>query len=90
MSFDPDKVENFLKMYNKVNHKISGFPGCHGVKLLRDLHQDNVFFTYSTWDSEEDLNNYRNSELFSGVWKETKSYFNDRPQAWSLEIVQFS
>ncbi len=90
MSFEPEKVTDFLKMYSQVNHKISGFPGCRGVKLLRGINQENVFFTYSTWDSEEALNKYRNSELFSGVWKETKSYFNDRPQAWSLDLVQFS
>ena len=43
------------------------------------------FFTYSYWDSENDLNNYRKSELFNEVWTFTKKLFNAKPEAWSVE-----
>ena len=90
MSFQPEKVNDFLRLYSEVQHKISSFPGCHGVKLLREKKEGSIFFTYSVWDSERDLNSYRSSELFSRVWKEMKSYCNDRPEAWSLDHIEFS
>ena len=43
-----------------------------------------MFFTYSYWNSENDLNEYRNSELFAKVWAETKPMFAEKAQAWSV------
>ncbi len=85
LSFRTDKADDFLTIYHNAKDKISSFPGCHGVELLRDIHKPNVFFTYSLWESEEDLNNYRNSELFGVIWKATKALFNSHPEAWSAE-----
>ena len=39
----------------------------------------------SVWFSKNDLENYRNSDLFKETWKQTKTYFNDKPQAWSVD-----
>ncbi|MFZ0490789.1 MAG: antibiotic biosynthesis monooxygenase, partial [Salegentibacter sp.] len=36
---------------------------------------------------EAALENYRNSELFKEVWAKTKVFFNDRPEAWSVDKV---
>jgi heme-degrading monooxygenase HmoA len=60
-------------------------PGCNHLELLNDIKTSNIFFTYSYWDSENDLNNYRDSELFKEVWSKTKVLFNDKPEAWSVE-----
>jgi heme-degrading monooxygenase HmoA len=45
-------------------------------------------FTVSIWESEDDLNAYRNSELFENTWAKTKVLFNDKPEAWSLEFLK--
>jgi heme-degrading monooxygenase HmoA len=44
-----------------------------------------VFFTYSFWETEQDLENYRQSALFDEVWTFTKKLFNDKPEAWSVD-----
>jgi heme-degrading monooxygenase HmoA len=54
------------------------------VKLLNEINHSNIFFTYSIWDSEEHLNNYRKSELFANVWEKTKVLFDAKPEAWSV------
>jgi heme-degrading monooxygenase HmoA len=46
-----------------------------------------VFFTYSFWNAEANLEQYRNSELFKAVWAETKPLFNAKPEAWSVDKV---
>jgi heme oxygenase (mycobilin-producing) len=89
MSFTPEKVEEFKTIF-KTNWKlIKGFEGCDHVELLQDQFSPNVFFTYSLWRSQEQLDAYRNSELFSKVWSVTKQLFNDKPQAWSVKELKF-
>ena len=85
MSFEPSKIEEFLANFEIVKTKIRNFEGCNFLELYRDQNNTSIFFTYSYWDSDEDLNNYRHSELFKGVWNKTKPLFNAKPEAWSVD-----
>lgn len=84
MTFEPEKVNAFTANFETVKHKIRDFKGCEKVLLLQDIANPAVYFTYSWWQSEADLNNYRNSELFKGVWSFTKSLFAIKAEAWSV------
>ncbi|WP_276497465.1 putative quinol monooxygenase [Pontibacter litorisediminis] len=87
MTFKPEKTEEFLEIFRNSKEKIRAFEGCQHVELLQDLHQPNVYSTYSLWDSEEHLNNYRGSELFGQVWPATKTLFAAKPETWSYRSV---
>ncbi len=87
MSFDENKIEDFLENFHQNKEKIRSFKGCLFLELYQDKDNKNVFFTYSYWDSEKDLNNYRKSELFIRVWAKTKAMFNAKPEAWSVDKV---
>jgi heme-degrading monooxygenase HmoA len=87
MSFDPEKVHDFIVLFNESKEHIAHFPGCTSLKLLRDAQEANVYFTYSTWLSQEHLDQYRKSELFKNVWSQTRVLFNDKPMAWSTLIA---
>lgn len=89
MTFEPDKVDDFIGVWNEMKVKIAAFDGCNKVELFRDLDQNNIFFTYSVWDSDDDLQNYRKSELFGDLWPRAKVLFGDKPEAWSLDHVLF-
>ena len=84
MTFDPDKVEDFQKIFEESREKIRAREGCLHLELWRDLDQTNVFVTHSHWKSEEDLNAYRASEFFRTTWKKTKALFSDRALAFSV------
>ncbi|MCW3070654.1 MAG: antibiotic biosynthesis monooxygenase [Bacteroidetes bacterium] len=84
MSFAPEKVNEFLQLFDSSKQQIRNFEGCRHLELLKEANQKNIFFTYSYWENESDLEHYRNSALFAGVWANTKILFNDKPQAWSL------
>lgn len=86
MHFREEAVETFLRLFNKTNAKISTFPGCEKLQLLRLENNGNVFFTYSYWDSEEALTKYRNSELFREIWSQTKILFQEKAEAWTSKI----
>ena len=74
----------FREIFSESKNLIAKQPGCHGVRLLES---NKHFFTLSFWDSEADLDVYRNSSLFKSVWPRTKELFYDKPEAWTCQIV---
>ena len=87
MSFVESYVDQFIENFNLVKEQIRCFEGCKFLELYRDKQQKNVFFTYSYWKTEADLENYRKSDLFKNVWSKTKPLFNAKPEAWSVDKV---
>lgn len=85
MGFHPEHIETFLTNFHAKKEFIRNSSGCRLLELYRGKQDTTIFFTYSYWDSEEDLENYRNSELFKNVWAETKILFNAKPEAWSVD-----
>ncbi|MEM9895444.1 MAG: antibiotic biosynthesis monooxygenase family protein [Bacteroidota bacterium] len=84
MEFAADKVQDFLRLFDRVQSKIRRSEGCLHLELCRDANNANIYFTFSIWDSEQDLERYRASDLFAVTWKETKTFFNGKPEAFSL------
>lgn len=78
-------VDEFLSMFETKKELIRNFPGCQYLELYRDKHNTNIFFTYSYWTAESDLEAYRHSNLFKGIWAKTKAMFNGKPEAWSVD-----
>ena len=85
MNFNPEKVTDFMQIFNESKQLIRNMPGCSHLELLNDVNEQNIFFTYSFWESENDLNNYRNSDVFAKVWAQTKILFIAKAEAWSVE-----
>jgi quinol monooxygenase YgiN len=83
MTFQEDKVEDFLKVFEESKERIRHFSGCKHLELLKDYNAENIFSTYSIWADDIALNNYRHSELFEGVWSKTKALFKEKPVAFS-------
>lgn len=83
LTFAYEHCAEFIEIFNASQPKINAMQGCNGVVLLRDTLQPNVFFTKSSWDTTEALEEYRKSELFVGVWARTKVLFSAKPEAWS-------
>lgn len=86
MTFVPERVDEFLKVFNANKERIAGFEGCSHLKLLNSIEDPTIFFTYSNWDSVESLNKYRDSDLFINVWNQTKILFAAKAEAWSVDV----
>jgi heme-degrading monooxygenase HmoA len=87
MSFKPDKIKEFLHNFENSKSKIKNFEGCSLLELYRDKTDPTIFFTYSYWNTEQDLNDYKNSKFFKEIWSQTKLLFNERPIAWSVDKI---
>lgn len=89
MSFRSDACDQFEQIFEQSKAKIKAMPGCKHVELLKEVKEGTTYFTRSIWDSEDDLNFYRNSNLFKGVWKKTKALFNAKPEAWTTTLEAY-
>ena len=62
------------------------FSGMHThLQLMKDPADPLCLTTLSHWNQAADLERYRTSELFEGVWRQVKPLFGARTQAFSLE-----
>jgi autoinducer 2-degrading protein len=87
MHFFAENRAAFEKIFKQSAPKIRSFEGCLHVHLLNELQDNCRYFTYSHWENEAALENYRNSELFKTTWAKTKVLFDAPAEAWST--VQF-
>ena len=90
LTFQEDKIQEFIQIFEESNALIRGFEGCLHLELWQSRAPATVFFTYSYWETEDALNNYRHSELFKKTWAKTKLLFSDKPQAWSVDVLHSS
>ncbi len=84
MKFKPENLDAFLTHFEEVKWQVAQFEGCLGMELLQDNQDPSIVFTYSKWNSELDLERYRKSALFNGIWPKIKPWFDQKAQAWSL------
>ncbi len=87
MTFAPEQVPAFLKIFHRSQYQIRLMPGCRFLELWQDAEQPHIYCTHSHWESEEALNEYRRSELFGQVWPATKALFAAPAQAFSAHQV---
>lgn len=87
MTFQKDRIADFLAIFEESKHLIRTFPGCQHLELLHLEGQPEVMFTFSIWDGPEALEAYRQSDLFQRTWSKTKVLFAGKPEAWSMGVV---
>jgi|SRR5690606_20563489 len=79
------KEVEFLRIFNQVRDKILSQPGCLELEAWQDdIDGQNGFWTVSNWASVEDLEAYRQSELFRSTWAALKPLFASKAKAWTL------
>ena len=87
MTFRPDRLDAFRSLFEQSAPKIRSAPGCRFLSLLEDARYPNILATYSLWETPEDLERYRASELFRSTWAQTKPHFAAPPVANSFRAV---
>jgi hypothetical protein len=81
MHFKADSCDKFLEVFLKSAIHIRAQKGCIYLELLQDANDPCCFSTYSHWENEQALENYRHSEPFKSTWAATKILFDQKPEA---------
>jgi len=74
----------FEKIYQVRNPFKNGVKGCTSVKVMQDVNHKDVFYTVSLWDSNDDLEAYRQSDYFAETWPMVKAQLSKRAEAFSM------
>ena len=61
MEFREEEIAEFLANFEQVKSQIRAYPGCSFLELYRDKTDASIFFTYSKWKKETDLENYKSA-----------------------------
>lgn len=85
LNFHEEYIPVFLENFKLMKDRIRNAPGNRLLELYQDKNDTCIFFTYSYWESESDLENYRKSALFNEIWTFTKKLFKEKPEAWSVD-----
>ncbi len=88
LTFKTENIASFEQIFNTTKEGIRSFEGCNFLELYQDKNNPAVFFTYSYWDNEAALDNYRHSDFFKEVWAKTKILFAGAPAAWSVNKIE--
>jgi heme-degrading monooxygenase HmoA len=84
MVFREEKIPHFERLFAERKDRIRGFDGCKHLELWQDEKDSRIFFTYSVWESEMNLDHYRFSSFFKETWSLTKALFDAKAEAWTL------
>ncbi|MEL6719638.1 MAG: antibiotic biosynthesis monooxygenase family protein [Bacteroidota bacterium] len=88
LTFKEEYIPIFLALFEASKDQIRAFEGCEHLELWRAKAPSNTLFTYSYWKDEDALNRYRKSDFFAMTWKKTKALFEERAEAWSIDVVE--
>lgn len=82
-----ENLEECLAFTTSMQARVKAFEGCQKLELMQDVKHKQIIFSYSHWDSETALNHYRYSPFFKESWAKLKPWFQEKPEAWSMEII---
>ncbi len=84
LTIGEENISSFEKIFEETKQTIRNFQGCRFLELYQDRNDPRIFFTYSYWNTEDDLEAYRQSDFFKNVWGKTRALFVSKPEAWSV------
>lgn len=87
MKFKPEHSADFRALFEAAYPRIRRLPGCIFLQLVADPDGPADFMTISHWQDAEDLDAYRDSELFGEVWPQVKAMMRDKPWAKSFHVI---
>ncbi|MFQ5595421.1 MAG: putative quinol monooxygenase [Anaerolineae bacterium] len=87
MKFKPEHADDFRALFEATYPRIRRLPGCTFLQLVADPDGPADFMTISHWRDTEDLEAYRDGELFGEVWPQVKAMMRDKPWARSYQVV---
>lgn len=88
LTIKKENIASFEQIFEETKNFIRNFEGCLFLELYQDRNDPSIFFTYSHWENEANLEAYRESDFFRNVWGKTKLLFDKKPEAWSVNKIQ--
>lgn len=88
LKINPHFVDIFQDFYeDTVLTEMQKLPGCRFVELIRSRPHADEFVSLSFWDSREDAENFKKSDVHQELLKKTKLYLAESKE-WKLQLSE--
>jgi (4S)-4-hydroxy-5-phosphonooxypentane-2,3-dione isomerase len=88
LKFHPERVSDFLALFQAASERIRELPGCLSLVLFQDQQDPTAFATWSGWREASDLQDYKRSPIFAEFWPQVKALLREPALAISYTEVE--
>lgn len=85
MTVKEQYIDSFRKRVPVISNEVRRVSGCMHNDIFRDRNNDNIFYSYTIWSSEEDIERYLKSMYYKEIWGDIWDYFKKEPMAWKID-----
>ncbi|WP_150460343.1 antibiotic biosynthesis monooxygenase family protein [Nesterenkonia ebinurensis] len=85
-----DSDDELGRRFAARHGSMDGTPGFQGYELLQPTDERNVWLVITRWDSEEDFENWRNSQHFAKSHGEGEGAPKKKPVGMSSELWSYT
>lgn len=78
-------IVKFRDTFTNYQSQIKDFKGCMQHDIFCDKEKEEIYYSYTIWDSEKNLNKYRKSTLLKEINTNIIQYCSKDPQAWTID-----
>ena len=85
-----ERADELVTRFANRAGEVSKMPGFEAFELLRPTDERNVFLVYTRWRSQEDFDNWVNSNAFQHGHRahNTQGPVSTQADLWSFDVVQ--
>lgn len=87
MNVDEEKRDAFELFMKNLREEKLKLAGCLHFDYFHEKNNKNIFYSYTIWESEKYLKQYKKTDLFIEVVSTLKKLCTEEPKAWTIENV---
>ena len=80
-------INSFIKRIPIISNEVRRVSGCIHNDIFRDKMKENIFYSYTIWNSDEDIEKYLGSQYYKDIWGDLWDYFEGTPKSWKIDNI---
>ena len=89
LNVDPKFIEEFKVFYEEtVEPKLQVVDGCLFASLIKSKPDKDEFVSLTFWKTQQQAENYENSDVFKNLYEQAKKYFSEATDEWKIQLTE--
>jgi quinol monooxygenase YgiN len=89
LNLDPKFIEDFKSFYeDTVEPKLQTVDGCLFASLIKSKPDKDEFISLTFWRTQQQAENYENSDVFKNLIDQAKPYFSETTDEWKIQLTE--
>jgi quinol monooxygenase YgiN len=89
LNVDPKFIEEFKVFYEEtVEPKLQAVDGCLFASLIKSKPDKDEFVSLTFWKTQQQAENYENSDVFKNLYEQAKKYFSEATDEWKIQLTE--